>query len=80
MKTETQQGESMVAQLRKIRDQISLEIQDMNSEQILAYFKSKKGLLPQEVWDKAKEHQTDLEQLNSDTLKDNSASNPPREG
>ncbi|WP_419802611.1 hypothetical protein [Mucilaginibacter sp.] len=59
MKTETQQTESMVAQLRKIRDQISLEIQDMNSEQILAYFKDKKGLLPQEVWQKKEENKTE---------------------
>jgi hypothetical protein len=70
----------MVAQLRKIRDQISLEIQDLNSEQMLAYFKSKKGLLPQEVWDKAKEPQTDMEQLKSDITKDNLAVNPLREG
>ncbi len=62
MKTETQQAESMVAQLRKIRDQISLEIQDMNSEQILAYFKDKKGLLPQEVWQKKEENKTEPEQ------------------
>ena len=59
MKTETQQAESMVAQLRKIRDQISLEIQDMNSEQILAYFKDKKGLFPQEIWQKKEENKTE---------------------
>lgn len=62
MKTETQQAESMVAQLRKIRDKIGLEIQDMNSEQILAYFKDKKGLLPQEVWQKKEENKIEPEQ------------------
>ncbi|RYE36490.1 MAG: hypothetical protein EOP42_03140 [Sphingobacteriaceae bacterium] len=57
MKTETQEEESMVAQLRKIRDQIGLEIQDMTPEQVLEYYNNKKGLLPKEVWTKAKERQ-----------------------
>ncbi|RYE18537.1 MAG: hypothetical protein EOP42_30515 [Sphingobacteriaceae bacterium] len=57
MKTETKEKESMVAQLRKIRDQIGLEIQDMTPEQVVEYYNNKKGLLPKEVWAKAKEQQ-----------------------
>lgn len=57
MKTETKENKSMVAQLREIRDQISLEIQDMNSEQMLTYFKNKKSLFPQDVWQKKEEDQ-----------------------
>ncbi len=57
MKTETKENKSMVAQLREIRDQISLEIQDMNSEQMLAYFKNKKSLFPQDVLQKKEEDQ-----------------------
>jgi hypothetical protein len=33
---------SMIAQLRAIRDKISLEIKDMNKEQMKAYFKKRK--------------------------------------
>ena len=34
---------SMIAQLRAIRDKISLEIKDMNKEQMKAYFIKKKA-------------------------------------
>ena len=80
MKTETQKTESMVEELRKIRDKISLEIQDMNSEQILAYFKNKKGLFPQEVWQKKEENKTEPEQSNHDYTKDSATVGTPREG
>lgn len=44
----------MVAQLRKIRDQIDIEIQDMTPEQVLEYFNKQEGLLPKSYWDKGK--------------------------
>jgi hypothetical protein len=53
MKTETHKAESMVEELRKIRDQIGLEIQDLNPEQVLEYFNKQKGLLPKSYWNKA---------------------------
>jgi len=52
MKTETKQTESMVEQLRKIRDQIGVEIQDLNPKQVLEYFNQQKGFLPKSYWDK----------------------------
>ncbi len=52
MNTETQKTESMVEQLRKIRDQIGLEIQDMTPEQVLNYFNHQKGFLPKSYWNK----------------------------
>ncbi len=52
MKTETQKTESMVAQLRKIRDQIDNEIKDMTTEQVLEYFNRQEGFLPKSYWDK----------------------------
>ncbi|RYY06602.1 MAG: hypothetical protein EOP43_05860 [Sphingobacteriaceae bacterium] len=57
MRTEVKENQSMVAQLREIRDQMSLEIQDMNSEQMLEYFKNKKILFPQNIWQKKEEDQ-----------------------
>lgn len=54
MKTETKENESMVAQLRKIRDQIGLEIQDMTPQEVFEYYNQKEGLLPKEVWEQAK--------------------------
>ncbi len=52
MKTEVQESESMVAQLRKIRDQIDTEIKDMTPEQVLNYFNQQKGFLPKSYWNK----------------------------
>lgn len=52
MNTETQKTESMVEQLRKIRDQIGLEIQDMTPNQVLEYFNQQKGFLPKSYWNK----------------------------
>lgn len=79
MKTETKENKSMVAQLREIRDQMSLEIQDMNSEQMLAYFNNKKGLLPQEMWQqKEKDQQNQNDQIL--VAKDNAAVDSSREG
>jgi hypothetical protein len=39
-----QNNSSMVAQLRAIRDKISLEIMNMNKTQLKTYFKSKTSL------------------------------------
>jgi len=61
MKTETKQTESMVEQLRKIRDEIGVEIQDLNPKQVLEYFNQQKGLLPKFYWDKAKEQKKELD-------------------
>ncbi len=52
---------SMVAQLRKIRDQIGLEIQDMTPEQVLEYYNQKEGLLPKSYWDKGKHQKKELD-------------------
>lgn len=40
--------------LREIRDQISLEIQDMNFAQLKKYFESRLTLHPKSVWQKKK--------------------------
>ena len=61
MKTENKQTESRVEQLRKIRDQIGVEIQDLNPKQVLEYFNQQKGLLPKSYWDKAKEQKKELD-------------------
>jgi len=42
-----QNNNSMIAQLRAIRDKISLEIKDFDKEQMKAYFNNKKSLLPE---------------------------------
>ncbi len=55
METENEESESMVAHLRKIRDRIGLEIQDMTPEQVLEYFNQKEGLLPKSYWNKTDE-------------------------
>ena len=41
-----QNNNSMIAQLRAIRDKISLEIKDLDKDQMKAYFDKKKSLLP----------------------------------
>lgn len=48
-------NDSVVEQLRKIRDQIGLEIQDMTPEQVLEYYNQKEGLLPKSYWNKTDE-------------------------
>lgn len=55
MKTEVQESESMIAQLRKIRDQIDNEIKDMAPEQVVEYFNQQKGFLPKSYWNKTNE-------------------------
>jgi hypothetical protein len=40
---------SMIDQLRAIRDKISLEIMDLNKEQMKTYFERKKTLLAKEL-------------------------------
>ena len=42
-----QNNNSMIAQLRAIRDKISLEIKDLDKEQKKAYFINKKSLSPE---------------------------------
>ena len=44
---------SLMSQLRAIRDKISLEIKDMNKEEIKNYFKRKKSLFPESKWKNA---------------------------
>ncbi|WP_299289307.1 hypothetical protein [uncultured Mucilaginibacter sp.] len=61
MKTEVQESESMIAQLRKIRDQIDNETKDMTTEQVVAYFNQQKGLFPKSYWNKT----GDLKQENN---------------
>jgi hypothetical protein len=46
---ENNNDNSMVAQLRAIRDKISLEIMNMNKTQLKTYFKSKASLFSQEI-------------------------------
>lgn len=40
---------SMIAQLRAIRDKISLEIMNLNKDQMKAYFKEKKSTISEEI-------------------------------
>lgn len=42
-----------VQELREIRDRISLEIQDMNAEQLKVYFSKKKTLHSSKEWQNA---------------------------
>jgi hypothetical protein len=49
LKVEENENKSMIAQLRAIRDKISLEIMDLNKDQIKAYFKRKKSLFSKRV-------------------------------
>jgi hypothetical protein len=51
---ENNNDNSMVAQLRKIRDKISLEIMNMNKSQLKTYFKSKTSLFSQEIKKRSK--------------------------
>jgi hypothetical protein len=44
---------SLVKQLRIIRDKISLEIKDMNKNEMKNYFKRKKSLFPENKWKEA---------------------------
>jgi hypothetical protein len=43
----------MISQLRAIRDRISLEIKDMNKNEMKNYFKRKKSLFPESKWKEA---------------------------
>ena len=45
--------QSLITKLRAIRDKISLEIKDMNKEEIKNYFKRKKSLFPESKWKNA---------------------------
>ena len=51
---ENNNDNSMVAQLRAIRDKISLEIMNMNKSQLKNYFKSKTSLFSQEIKKRSK--------------------------
>jgi|CryBogDrversion2_7_1035282.scaffolds.fasta_scaffold55713_2 hypothetical protein len=51
---ENNNDNSMVAQLRAIRDKISLEIMNMNKSQLKTYFKSKTSLFSQEIKKRSK--------------------------
>jgi hypothetical protein len=55
MKTKIDNKKSYVEELRSIQDKISLDIQDMNFEQLKEYLNQREGLLPKSCWDKAKE-------------------------
>jgi hypothetical protein len=44
-----QNNNSMIAQLRAIRDKISLEIKDLDKKQLKAYFNNKKSLSPEVI-------------------------------
>jgi hypothetical protein len=45
--------QSLITKLRAIRDKISLEIKDMNKEEIKNYFKRKKSMFPESKWKNA---------------------------
>ena len=55
-----QNNNSMIAQLRAIRDKISLEIKDFNKEQMKAYFNNKKSLLPWKDPELQKQYLTEI--------------------
>jgi hypothetical protein len=44
---------SLLLQLRTIRDKISLEIKDLNNAQMKNYFKRKKSLFSEAKWEKS---------------------------
>jgi hypothetical protein len=53
MKTKNKQTKTtktLIAELREIRDKLSLEIQDMTLDQIKEYLKKKKTLHPTRAW------------------------------
>ncbi|MFZ4544765.1 MAG: hypothetical protein ACOYOA_11985 [Saprospiraceae bacterium] len=53
MKTnETKKDESMLIELRSIRDKISAELAGMSPEQIVEYLHKKKTLHPSSFWEK----------------------------
>jgi sialic acid synthase SpsE len=52
---ENSNDNSMVAQLRAIRDKISLEIMNMNKTELKTYFKAKKSLFSQKMKKRSKE-------------------------
>ena len=49
MKNYINTPDSMIAQLRAIRDKISLEIKDLDKKQLKAYFNNKKSLSPEVI-------------------------------
>ena len=51
--TKEKSNNSMISQLRAIRDKISLEIKDMNKNEMKNYFKRKKSLFPENKWKEA---------------------------
>jgi hypothetical protein len=51
--TKEKSNNSMISQLRAIRDKISLEIKDMNKTEMKNYFKRKKSLFPESKWKEA---------------------------
>lgn len=51
---ENSNDNSMVDQLRAIRDKISLEIMHMNKTELKTYFKAKKSLFSQEIKKRSK--------------------------
>lgn len=79
MKTDIENTASMIAQLRKIRDSIDLEIKDMTAEQVLEYYNNREGLLPKEVWNKVKEQKKERDYRITDSTKDGATVGPPRE-
>jgi hypothetical protein len=52
MKTINKKEKSVNERLREIRDEISVEIKDMDHKQLKKYLKSKKSLFPTSVWEK----------------------------
>jgi hypothetical protein len=52
MKATGKKEKTNIELLREIRDKISLEIQDMDYEQLKKYLESKKTLHPTSMWNK----------------------------
>jgi uncharacterized protein YllA (UPF0747 family) len=51
-KKDNKKEKTLIDQLRDIRDKVSLEIENMNSEQLKAYLKKKELLHPTSPWQK----------------------------
>jgi hypothetical protein len=61
--------DSLIEQLRAIRDKISLEIKDMNKNEMKNYFKRKKSLFPESKWKEASAKEFPEKQLSPKSYK-----------
>lgn len=54
MKTVSKTVKPVNEQLREIRDNISMDIKDLDHNQLKKYLRAKKSLFPTSVWEKKK--------------------------